>query len=409
MSMEVEESAAGRRTVVVLSFSDLARDPRVNRQIRFLRERYRVVAVGYADPRVEGVEFVPVRLRGKSVAGRIASAVQLLTGRFERYYWRQHHVLDLAERLAGVRADVIVANDIDTLPLALRVAGDVPVVFDAHEYAPLEFEDRIFFRLFLQRYRTYLCRTYIPRTAGMMTVCESIAEAYERDTGVRPAVVLNAPDHEPLEPVTRPPGDRTIRLVHHGGANPSRKLDRMIRMMDDLAERFVLDLLLVEAGGGGEIERLKRLAHGNDRIRFLDPVPMRELPRFLNAYDVGIFILPPTNFNYRYALPNKLFEFIQARLAVAVSPSPEMARVVRETGCGVVSRDFSPQAMAEVLRTLDRERIEAYKRRSHEAARELSAERSRATLLEVVDRVVQRRSHGPVAAEWGSDVESREG
>lgn len=393
MSVDVEGSAVGRRTAVVLSFSDLARDPRVNRQIRFLRERYRVVAAGYADPRVEGVEFVPVRLRGKSAAGRIASAVQLLTGRFERYYWRQHHVLDLAERLAGVRADVILANDIDTLPLALRVAGDAPVVFDAHEYAPLEFEDRLFFRLFLQRYRTYLCRTYIPRTAGMATVCESIAAAYERDTGVRPVVVLNAPDYEPLEPMARAPGDRTIRLVHHGGANPSRELDRMIRMMDHLDERFTLDLLLVEAGGGGYIAKLKRLARGNDRIRFLDPVPMRELPRFLNAYDVGIFILPPTNFNYRYALPNKLFEYIQARLAVAVSPAPEMARVVRATGCGVVSRDDSPRAMAEALRTLDLERILDYKRRAHEAAATLNADQARAGVLALVDRALHRRSN----------------
>lgn len=354
-----------------------------------------MIAAGYAHPKVEDVEFVPIRPAGKGVAGRLVSAMQLLTGRFESYYWRQHRVRDAAERLSDVRADVVVANDIDTLPLALRVAGGAPVVFDAHEYAPREFEDRISFRIFLQRYYTYLCQAYIPRTAGMMTVCESIAEAYEQDTGVRPVVVLNAPDYEPLEPAAREPGDPKIRLVHHGGAIPERKLDLMIRMMDHLDERFALDLLLVDAGAAGEIARLKHLARGDDRIRFLDPVPMRELPRFLNAYDLGVFLLPPTNFNYRYALPNKLFEFIQARLAVAVGPSPEMARVVRDVGCGVVSRDFSPEAMAEALRTLDPERIMEYKWRAHEAAARLNAGQSRAAVLELVDRALHRRlDHG---------------
>ena len=379
------------QTVVVLSFSDLSRDPRVNRQIRFLSEAYEVVAVGLADPGVPGVDFVPVELRRRTTVAKLADGTRLLARRFESFYWRQHHIAQTLERLAGVRADVIVANEIDALPVALRIGGacGARVIFDAHEYSPLELEDRLVFRLFFRRYREYLCRTYIPRVDGMMTVCESIAEAYERDTGVRPVVVFNAPDYEELEPVVRGSEDRTIRLVHHGGAHPSRKLENMIEMMRHLDGRFRLDFLLVP-GPGGYLDALKRRAAGDERIRFLEPVPMRELPRFLNAYDVGVYILPPNSFNARFALPNKLFEYIQARLAVAVSPSPEMARVVREAGCGVVSRDFTAEAMAEALRSLDREQIEAYKRRSHEAARELSAERSRTTVLELVDRAIQR-------------------
>lgn len=373
--------------VVVISYSDLARDPRVNRQIRFLVDRYRVTAIGLRDPGVPGVQFVPVEFRAKSLGGKARSAVEFAAGRFDSYYWRQHHANHTRETLRRLDPDLVIANDIDTLPAALSAKPRARVIFDAHEYAPREFEDSVTFRLFFRRYREYLCRTYIPRVDGMMTVCESIAEAYERDTGVRPVVVFNAPDYEELEPVVRGSEDRTIRLVHHGGAHPSRKLENMIEMMRHLDERFRLDFLLVP-GPGGYLDALKRRAAGDERIRFLEPVPMRELPRFLNAYDVGVYILPPNSFNARFALPNKLFEYIQARLAVAVSPSPEMARVVREAGCGVVSRDFTAEAMAEALRSLDREQIEAYKRRSHEAARELSAERSRTTLLELVDRVL---------------------
>ena len=64
---------------------------------------------------------------------------------------------------------------------------------------------------------------------------------------------------------------------------------------------------------------------------------MHELPRMANDYDVGLYLLPPTNFNQRYALPNKFFEFIQGRLAIAIGPSPEMAKLVeRSNADGVI-------------------------------------------------------------------------
>jgi hypothetical protein len=375
--------------VVVISFTDLARDPRVNRQIRWLAPHFRVTAVGLRSPEVEGVDFVPIEWAAKGGAARLAAAGSLLTRRFEAYYWNNDRVRHCLERLRGLRPDLVVANDLDVLPLALRVAQGGKVIFDAHEYAPLEFEDRLVFRLFYQRYRMYLCRRYVPQVHAMTTVCRSIADAYERDTGVRPAVVMNAPDYEDLEPAVRDASEPRIRLVHHGAAIRSRRIENMVWMMDHLDEWFELDFLLPTPTPADEayVAELREMAKGK-RIRFLDAVPMRELPRFLNRYDVGVFLLEPTNFNYRFALPNKLFEFIQARLAVAVGPSPEMARVVQERDCGVVARDFTPRAMAESLRRLDHARIAHHKRRAHEAARELCAEQSRVRMLELVEGAV---------------------
>jgi glycosyltransferase involved in cell wall biosynthesis len=386
---DVAVAAADRPYVLVLSFSNLARDPRVNRQIRFLSERYRIIAAGYAPPDVPGVEFVPVELRAKSIAGKARSLFQYAIRNYDGYYWRQGHVRDLLERLANVRPDIIVANDLETLPLALRLAAGAKVVFDAHEYAPLEWEDLLRFRLFEKPYRVRLCQRYIPQVDAMLTVCQSIADTYERDTGVRPVVITNAPDYEAALEPSEPEGDPArIRLVHHGGASPSRKLELMIEMMALLDERFELDFLLT--GNPAYTHELQRLAAGDPRIRFLDPVPMRELPRFLNRYDAGVYLLAPTSFNNRYALPNKLFEFIQARLAVVIGPSPEMARVVREAGCGVVAEDFTAAALATSLRKLDRGTVQRYKQHAHAAALELSAERNREILFGVLDEVLAR-------------------
>ena len=373
-------SDAERPRVLVLSFTDLARDPRVHRQIRFLSERYAVVAAGTGDPGLPGIDHVALAPRPKALRSRLVGALRLALRRYDAYYWATAAVLDCRARLAGRKFDLVLANDIDTLPVALAIAGRAPVLFDAHEYAPLEFEDRISFRLLVRPYRFHLCRTYMPRARAVTTVCDRIAEEYERLVGARPAVVWNAPDWEPLTPSSVEP--QRIRMVHHGGAQRSRRLEGMIRMMRHLDERFSLDLVL-QGPDSGYVDRLRREASGDARIRFVDPVPMRALPGFLNRYDVGVFLLPPVNFNYRHALPNKLFEFVQARIAVAIGPSPEMARLVERYGLGVVADDFSPRALASRLAGLDAESVRQTKLRADLAARALSADRAREQILDL--------------------------
>ncbi len=392
--MAIEPGSGGPAArVLVLSFSDLASDPRVNRQLRFLAPHHQVTAAGWADPRIPGVRFVPLAPRRKPLPRRLVAAARLLAGRFDSYYWNRSEVVDCRERLAGpaADADVVVANDIDALPVALALAPRARVLFDAHEYAPLEFEDRLFFRVFQQRLRAWQCRTFIPRAAAMTTVCQSIAEAYERDTGVRAEIVLNAPDFEPLAPSDTAARGGAIRLVHHGAAIRSRRIEAMIRTLRLLDARFTLDLYLTGADRA-YFEELRREAGGDARVRFNDPVPMRELPRVLNDYDVGLFLLEPTNFNYRFALPNKLFEFVQARLAVAIGPSPEMARVVREHGLGIVTGDFRPETMAQALGALDAAAVMRFKAAADAAARALSSDAARDTVTRIVDRLAAERT-----------------
>jgi len=117
---------------------------------------------------------------------------------------------------------------------------------------------------------------------------------------------------------------------------------------------------------------------------------MRELSQRLNQYDIGMDLLPPNSLNNRFTLPNKFFEFIQARLAVAIGPSPEMAKIVNQYGCGVVSGDFSPESLARELSALTSRRIDGLKLRSHEAAKDLCFERSAEILFAEIDRLLEQ-------------------
>lgn len=365
--------------VLVISFSNLASDPRVDRQIRFLQSRYAVVAAGLEPPGCDVDEFIDISTTAPSVLERVVWRAWIVARRHEAAYWKHPRSPQVLARLTGVRADAVVANELEALPIALRLG--LPVLFDAHEYAPREFDHIRRWRLFIGPHKAWQVRHFIPQAAAMTTVNRAIADEYERATGVRAAVITNAPLRESLEPTAV---GTPVRVLHHGAAIPGRGLEDMIGVAQLLDERFFTTFVLTDPVPGYR-DTLVRRAGGHPRIRFLPPVPMRDLSRMANAHDIGLYLLPPSNFNNRFALPNKFFEFVQGRLAVAIGPSPEMARIVREYELGVVARDFTPEALAQKLKNLDAAEIADFKRAAHMAADELCAERNEDLFLRVVE------------------------
>jgi glycosyltransferase involved in cell wall biosynthesis len=283
---------------------------------------------------------------------------------------------------------VVVANDVPALPLACELPRRPPVVLDAHEYAPAEVADERWWRVVIAPYVTALCRAYLPRVAAAMTVCPGIAELYEREFGLRAEVVTNAPPRAPLAPT---PVGETVRVLHHGVAQRGRRLETMLDVAEHLDERFTFDLVLSE-GSPGYRDELAQRVRSLPRVRLLPPRPMHELVAAANDYDVGLYLLPHRSLNQELALPNKLFEFIQARLAIAIGPSPEMARIVREHGCGIVADDFAPATLAAALNALSTDDIAALKRRADAAADALSMERNRDAVLRLVEGALAGRS-----------------
>lgn len=374
------------KDILILSFSVIRSDPRVMRQIRLLERDYRLTVSGYGPKPDAEIDFLEI---DRPLVSRVQKGVwgfKLLLRLFESYYWALPQVRQGLGMLAGRRNfDLLIANDMAALPLALRIAAERPVLVDAHEYSPREFEDKLLWRILFAPFYDTFCTRYLPRAAAMTTVCEGIADEYAKDYGVVSKVVYNAPSEQLLEPSPSLPG--RVRLIHHGSAIRSRHLGVMIEMMRYLDERFTLDFMLVETDPVYMAE-LREMAREDPRVGFVDPVPMPEICRRLNQYDVGIYLLPPVNFNHEHALPNKFFEFIQARLAVATGPSPEMARIVEKYSLGVVADSFEPRALAEALEHLTDDSIAGYKRASSRAARELSYEVSGRVLLHEIERLV---------------------
>jgi len=355
------------------------------RQVRLLENAYQVTIAGFGHAPEANIEFVALYKRPAGLLQKSIWASKLLLGAFESYYWSLSQIRHALRVLGERRFDLVIANDISALPLALELAQGRPVLMDAHEYSPREFDDKFLWRLLFGRYHHDLCRRYLRKAAVMTTVCQGIAEEYEREYQVQCKVIHNAPMDQALLP-SEVYVDR-IRLIHHGSAIRSRQLGVMIEMMKHLDARFTLDFMLVETDAAYMAE-LRAAAQADSRIRFIEPVAMQDICQRLNDFDVGVYLLPPVNFNHEHALPNKFFEFIQARLAVAIGPSPEMATLLRQYDCGVVADSFEPKALASALQALDAQAVSRFKSASNVAAGDLNYERGGQVLLGEVESLL---------------------
>ena len=74
---------------------------------------------------------------------------------------------------------------------------------------------------------------------------------------------------------------------------------------------------------------------------------------------------------------------------VAIGPSPEMARLVKQYDLGIIAKDFSPQEMAKSLNSLSKEQILQYKENANKTAKILNAEKEGEKLLNIIEEVLE--------------------
>lgn len=378
----IEKPDLGGRSgnLLILSFSDISSDARVLKQIVEFSKDYRVTTCGYG-PKPEGaIDHIQIRDEDRIWAYNRAEVVLHW---YKRAYWSNKAVESAFHQLNDRTFDVILANEIDTVPLGLSLNPVRGVHADLHEYSPREKEDVFRWRLFVGPFRKWLCETYLPQCSSITTVSKGLADAYAENFGLEVAVSANATPYYDLTPsnVSAP-----IRLVHSGACLRDRDPLAMLEGVALSSNDVTLDLYLTP-NDPGLLEEIKKRAAETHNVTVHDPVPYSALVRTLNRYDVGISILPPVNFNHVWALPNKLFDYVQARLGVIVGPSPEKARIVEMERIGVVMKDFSPEALAAAVDFLTTTRVTEWKNNSNESASDLSAAPQVAVWRKAVDTI----------------------
>ncbi|MFN3876644.1 MAG: hypothetical protein ACK4L7_12120, partial [Flavobacteriales bacterium] len=105
--------------------------------------------------------------------------------------------------------------------------------------------------------------------------------------------------------------------------------------------------------------------------------------------DLGLSLDKDTSLNYRFSLPNKLFDYFRAHIPALVSDLPEVAGLVRGYEAGMVIPRVEPALIASEVRRLmpDRPRRDALRLKAIFAATDLDGEREKEALKAFLQRV----------------------
>jgi glycosyltransferase involved in cell wall biosynthesis len=291
------------------------------------------------------------------------------------------------------RFDAFYSNDLDTLLpnyLASRIRRK-PIVYDAHEY--FTGVPELAGRPMVQRSWKVIERMTVPKMKFMVTVNESIARLYRDEYGVSPVVVRNIPARAEEGEVTATtraslglPSDRKILILQGAGINIQRGAEEAVEAMT-----FNCDILLLIVGDGDVVDILKQRVAAlgiDERVRFIPRVPMQELRQYTRLADGGLTLDKDTNINYRYSLPNKLFDYIRAGIPVLASNLPEIRHIIEGYGIGLITESHEPVILAEKMRQLlfDTEARAQWHENLKRASEELCWEKEQLNLNELIKK-----------------------
>lgn len=332
-----------KQRVIVSVINDLSSDQRVNRTCETLHELgYDVFLVGR-----EQRKSLPLKPRPYKT-----KRMKLLLEKGALFYAEFNIRLFLF--LLFTRFDVLHSNDLDTL-LANRLIQKIKggeLVYDSHEYfteVPELKEGSFAKKMWLR-----IEKSIFPKLKYVFTVNQSIAEIYEKLYGVKLRIMRNVPISgkfsSDIKIKTREelglPLDKKIILLQGAGINVDRGAEEMVEAMN------WIDAVFLVVGSGDVIEPLKeKVADSNlkGKVIFTGRVPFEELVSYTKVADVGVTLDKDTNLNYKYSLPNKLFDYFQSDLPVIASDLVEVRRIMDEYKAGIILSSHDPKKMAEEI------------------------------------------------------------
>lgn len=360
--------------VIVSVFSNLYTDQRVEKVCKSLSENgYDLELIGNnwgGLPKIE--RHYPV--------SRIQLKGKILRAAYIEFQWKLYQ--ELLKK--SDKKSILLANDLDSLLPNYLVSQKlgIPLVFDSHEIFT---EMPALQRRFTQKIWRLGERLIVPKLKYIMTASESYADWFSKTYAIaRPVTVQNFPlklqNQQDYSKINVPK-----IILYQGVINPSRGLSHVIAAMAEIknAELWI-------AGDGPkktEYEHLVKTLDLKNKVKFLGKFLPEDLRTITKKADVGLSIEENNGLSYYYSMPNKVSDYIQARIPVVVSDFPEMRKVIDRFQAGEKIIDHAQ--LVEKIETVLKNGKLFYKESLDQAARELCWEKEEPKLLQLFKKVVE--------------------
>ena len=287
-------------------------------------------------------------------------------------------------KLLFVKTDFLISNDLDTLPsnyLISRVLNK-PLIYDSHELfteVPELVEKHKVKKVWL-----FIEKVILPKLKYCYTVSDSIANHYNKLYNSNFEVIRNLPRKKPIAKgsFSFDTKDKKI-ILYQGAINVGRGIDLMIDTMS-----YLENSLFIIIGDGDIVEELKLKVDNqilNHKVKFLGRITPKKLSQITPLADIGISLEEDLGLSYRYALPNKLFDYIQAQVPVIVSNLPEMKKIVEQYNVGKTLSIRSPKALSEIVVEMLRKGKKHWESSLRHASSELTWESESIKLKNIFD------------------------
>ena len=365
------------KRVIVSVINDLVTDQRVNKSCLTLQKAgYEVLLVGRKQrksPPMDERSYASHRMK-------------LLFEKGPCFY--AEYNIRLFFFLLFHRANLLLSNDLDTvLPnfFVSRLKG-IKMIYDSHEYFTETPE--LIHRPKVQRVWKRVEEFAVPKLGEMITVCDSIADLFREKYGVKVHVIRNIPPQKALPPKGDKaelglPLDKHLLVLQGSGINIQRGAEELVQAM-----QYLNDCHLMIIGGGDVLPILKQMVvdlNIADRVRFLPRMSYANMMAYTQNAELGFCLDKDTNLNYRFSLPNKLFDFIQAGVPIVASHLTEIEKIIRRYDIGSFIENHDPKTIAATIQDAlsDAERYGKWKQNLTVAAQDLRWENEEKALLAI--------------------------
>ncbi len=289
------------------------------------------------------------------------------------------------------KASLLVANDLDTLwpNNYFSKKRKCVLVFDSHEIfceVP-ELQGTPAKKWMWEN----LEKSIVPKLKYCITVNKSIANWFKEKYKVDFKVVRNIPDKFFVTQIKTKeelnlPRDKKIILLQGAGINVQRGSEEAVEAM-----KYVENAILLIIGGGDVICLLEKMTKEDslrDKVFLLPKMKPEELYHYTCNADIGLSLDKDTNINYRFSLPNKIFDYVHAGVPVLASPLTEIKSFVEKYKVGVCIKSHEPQHIAEMINyMLNSPDYSSWKANTKIAAQENSWENEKEVWVDIIKKI----------------------